>query len=278
MMASDFIVDVNETDFEYEVLSYSQNIPVVVDFWATWCRPCKILSPMLESMTQEAGGAFRLARVDVDENPNLALRYGVRSIPAVKAFSGGQVVGEFSGVIPEEKLREFLSKITPPSPQQLMQEKADSMLALHQWAQAEKTYRELLEQNAAAPETLLGLAKTLLMQNQSGEALHILHNFPASRLLPTAELVRPYAEDAVAQARGELPMDGELDAAFAMAIRLANRGNLPAALDGLLDVLRQDKGYRRGRARQVIVALLELMGEDDPQTREYRAELASVLF
>jgi putative thioredoxin len=278
MIPSDLIVDVNETDFEYEVLSYSQNVPVVVEFWATWCQPCKVIGPMLESMTQEAGGAFRLARVDVDQNPNLALHYTVRSIPAVKVFSSGQVAGEFTGVIPEEKVREFLGKITPPSPQQLLQEKADSMFFLHQWGQAEKTYRELLEQNAASPESLLGLAKTLLMENKNNEALAILQDFPLSRLFSTSELVKPYAEDVVAQARGELPVDTELGMAYANAIRLASRGNLPAALDGLLDVLRQDKTFRHGRARQVIVALLELMGEENPQTREYRSELASVLF
>ena len=278
MMASDNIIDVTELDFEYEVLAYSQNVPVVVDFWATWCQPCKVLGPMLEAMVQEAGGAFRLARVDVDKNPNLALRYSVRSIPTVKAFTSGQVVSEFVGMIPEERLREFLERITPPSPQQLQLEKADSVLKLGQWDQAEKLYRDLIEQSADMPGTLLGLGKALLMQNKNGEALDILRNFPASRLSSTAELLRPYAEDVVALANGKLADETDLDAAYQTAIRLASRGNLPAALDGLLDILRQDKNYRRGRARLVILSLLELMGEEDPQTRQYRAELASVLF
>ena len=278
MMASDNIIDVNELDFEYEVLSYSQNIPVVVDFWATWCQPCKILGPMLEAMAQEAGGAFRLARVDVDKNPNLALRYGVRSIPTVKAFTSGQVVSEFVGMVPEERLREFLGKITPPSPQQLQLEKADSFLKLKQWGQAEKLYRDLIDQTADMPGAMLGLAKALLMQNKNGEALEILRNFPASRLAITAELLRPYAEDLVALTNGKLADETDLDAAFQTAVRLASRGNLPAALDGFLDILRQNKTYRRGRARQVILSLLELLGEEDPQTRQYRSELASVLF
>ncbi len=278
MMASDFIVDVTEADFEYEVLSYSQNHPVVVDFWATWCRPCKVLGPMLEAMAKEANGMFRLARVDVDQNPNLALRYGVRSIPTVKAFTNGQVVGEFAGVIPEERLREFLSRITPPSPQQLQQEKAEGLLFMHQYIEAEKVYRELLEQAADLPGCLLGLAKALLMQNKSGEALNILRIFPASRLYNTAMLLLPYAEDLVSLANGKLPDDTPLDAAFRTAIRLGSRGNLPAALDGLLDILRQEKTFRQGRARQVVLSLLELLGEEDPQTREYRGELASVLF
>lgn len=277
-MTPDFIIDVSETDFEYEVLAYSQNVPVVVDFWATWRPASKTLGTMLVEMVQEANGAFRLARVDVDQSPNLALRYGVRSVPTVKAFSSAQVVGEFVGVIPVDRLREFLSNITPPSPQQLLLEKADGLLHLHQWVQAEKIYRELLEQSADLPATLLGLAKALLMQNKSMDALTILRDFPASRQYNTAELLRPFAEDLAALSSDRLPVETELDAAFRTSIRLASRGNLPAALDGLLDILRHVKNFRHGRARQVILALLELLGEDDPQTRQYRAELASVLF
>lgn len=278
MMTPDFIIDVNEVDFEYEVLSYSQNTPVVVDFWANWCQPCKTLSPLLESMTQEAAGAFRLARVDVDQNPNLALRFAVRSIPTVKVFTNGQVVSEFTGLLPEARLRDFLTKIMPPSPHQLQQEKADSFLKMRQWGEAELIYRDLIQKSAETPATLLGLAKSLLMQHQNEEALEIIRNFPACRLTSHAELLRPYAEDAVAQASGRLPSESDLDAAYSTAIRLALRGNLAAAMDGLLDVLRQNKNYRRGRARLVLLSLLDLMGEDDPQTRAYRAELASILF
>jgi putative thioredoxin len=275
MMTSDFIVDVNETDFEYQVLSYSQNLPVVVEFWATWCRPCKVLGPMLEILAQEANGAFRLARVDVDQNPNLALRFGVRTIPTVKAFTSGQVVSDFVGAIPEERLREFLGKITPPSPLQLQLEKANSLLDLHQ---AEKLYRELFDTAADLPATLWGLSRALLMQNKHQEALSILETFPASRLYNTAQLLLPYARDLDDLSSGSLPNETELDAAYRTAIRLASRGNLPAALDGLLDILRQDKRFRRDRARQVILGLLELMGENDLQSRQYRAELATVLF
>ncbi|NMB88948.1 MAG: co-chaperone YbbN, partial [Chloroflexi bacterium] len=95
------IIDVTEADFNYEVINYSHNLPVLVDFWATWCRPCQVLSPMLETLTNEAGGAFRLAKVDVDANPNLSIQYNVRSIPTVKAFSSGDVIAELAGLQPE---------------------------------------------------------------------------------------------------------------------------------------------------------------------------------
>lgn len=109
----DHIINVTELNFEYEVLSFSQNKSVVVDFWATWCKPCRILGPLLEKLALESQGAFRLARVDVDENPNLAMQYGIHSIPTVKAFSGREIVGEFVDAQPEERVREFFKKNSP---------------------------------------------------------------------------------------------------------------------------------------------------------------------
>jgi putative thioredoxin len=275
---SDFIVDVNETDFEYEVLSYSQNVPVVVEFWAKWCGPCKTLGPMLERLTEEAGGSFRLARVDVDASPNLALRYGVRSIPTVKAISQGQVVGDFAGLQPEPRVREFLSRLAPPSEASLALEKADSLLAAHQWTDAEAVYRGLDEQTPNQPGVLLGLVKTLLAQGKSGEAIFILNYFPASREYHAAQILRPLAEAMMKYEKVELPDETDLDATFRASIRLAMRGNHLAALDGLLDVLRQDKRYRGDKARQAFLAILELLGPEDTDARQYRAELAMVLF
>jgi len=278
MTPSDFIVDVTESDFEYEVLSYSQNVPVVVDFWATWCQPCKTLGPMLERLTEEAGGSFRLARVDVDSNPNLALRYGVRSIPTVKAISQGQVVGEFVGLQPEARVREFLAKLAPPSETALAKEKADSLLAGHRWAEAEAIYRELEEQTQNQPPVLLGLVKALLAQGKSGEALFILNYFPASREYNTAQFLRPLADAMMKFEKNELPAETELDATFLSSIRLAKRGNLFAALDGMLDIIRQEKRYRSDKARQVFLGILELLGPDDPDAKQYRNELTMLLF
>lgn len=272
------IIDVTEGDFEYEVTNYSQNTPVVVDFWATWCRPCKVLSPMLEALVQEADGAFRLARVDVDRNPVLALRFSVRTVPTVKAFSGGQVVGEFAGVIPEERVREFIGKITPPSPLTLALEKAQSLLSMHQWAEAEQGFRDLLGQYHDAGVVTLGLVKAMLGQNKIPQSLDILRNFPPSKPYQQAQILLPYAEAAMDLSRDLLPMETELDAAFRNAIRLAGRGNFEAALDGLLDILRQNKSYRGGRARLVTLALLDVLGDENETTRQYRSELASILF
>ncbi len=278
MTPSDFIVDVNETDFEYEVLSYSLNVPVVVEFWAKWCQPCKQLGPMLERLTAEANGSFRLARVDVDASPNLALRYGVRSIPTVKAISQGQVVGEFAGLQPETRVREFLDRLAPPSEAALAQEKADSLLAEHAWAEAEAIYRELEEKEQNQPPVLLGLVKALLAQGKPGEAVFILNYFPASREYNAAQVLRPLAESMLKFDKGELPDESDLDAMFQNSIRLAMRGNHLAALDGLLEILRQDKQFDSGKARQVFLGILELLGPEDADGRQYRSELTMLLF
>ncbi|HNT53881.1 MAG TPA: tetratricopeptide repeat protein [Anaerolineaceae bacterium] len=277
-MGTNFILDVNEANFEYEVISFSQNTPVVAAFWATWRQSAQELAALLERLAREAQGAFRLARVDADRNPNLTVRYGVRSLPTVKAFTQGQVVAEFVGLQPESRVRDFLNGITPPSPFNLALERADGFYQLRQYEQAEKAYRRLLELQPGTPAALLGLARTLLRRGTAPEALTILKDFPDSRQMIQAELLRPLAERLVDLQVGRLPLEHDLDVLFARALQLAQHGNIYAALDGLIELLRQNKRYGNGRARQVALGLIELLGDDDAATRSYRNELATVLF
>lgn len=277
MMASDFIIEVSETDFEYQVLAYSQQIPVLVDFWAEWCIPCRTLGPVLEKLAEEANGAFRLAKLNVDNNQNLAMRYNVRSIPAVKAFRDGRVIAEFSGAQPEPKVRDFLKKIAP-SDVELALEKANSLMHLEQWKSAEAAYREVLNKMPNQGEAVLGLAKSLLLQGRTVAALEILESFPPSREFNDAQTLMPLAVALDQEQNGELWSDNPLDAAYYRSLNLISRGNYPAAMDGLLDILREDKKYRNDEARQVFVGLLELLGESNPLTKQYRQELSLVLF
>ena len=277
-MPSDFIVSVNESSFEYDVIAYSQNVPVIVDFWADWCKPCRILTPLLEKLANEAEGGFRLAKVDVDANPNLALRFSVRTIPTVIAFSQGRRVSDFAGVIPEHLVREFINKILPPQPSDLLAQKGNSLLAAGDVTAAEEAFLEALELNDQHPTSLLGIMKVSLLKGQSADAMQIYRAFPASQEYNAAEQLVPLIK-AMEDFRGnKLPAETDLDAAFVNSLRLASRGNIFASIDGLLDVLRQDKRYRKDRAKLVILGLLELLDPEGEQTRKYRSELAAILF
>ena len=280
MSFSEHILDVSEATFEREVLLRSHEVPVVVDFWATWCMPCRVLGPLLERLAIEAGGLFRLAKVDVDQNPNLALRFGVRGIPSVKGFRNGQVAAEFVGAQPEPMVRRFVQGLAPSEADQEL-EKARSLLATHHWQEAEASFREVMAREEASGAAGLGLAKSLLMQGKGREALSILKAFPPSNEVVEAERLRPLAEvlaEVEVRADGPRPNGDPLEASLHQAARLIARGNLPAAMDGLIDILRQDKRYRGGLPKSVLLALFALLGDEDPLTRQYRDELASVLF
>lgn len=272
------IINVTEADFEFEVIAYSKNTPVVVDFWAAWCQPCKVLTPLLEKLVGELGGSFRLAKVDVDANPNLAARFNVRSIPTVIAFTDSTPREQLIGLQSEQRLRAFLEAIVPPSPTILAIEKANGLLAAHNWVEAETEFRQILSKENDIPACLLGLSIAQLALGKASEGRLHLYNFPASKEFTRAESLIPYADALIAFKENSLLQETDLDAAFANSIRLASKGSFDLALDGLLDILRQDKRYRDDKAKQVILALLEILGPNDPQSRAYRTELMSVLY
>jgi len=278
MMASQFVVDVNEMNFEYEVIAFSKNKPVLVDFWAEWCHPCRTLSPILEKIVNEANGNLRLAKVNIDQNPNLAMQFNVRSIPTIKAFIEGRVATEFVGVQPEARLREIINNLTPPSPVDLDLSKAQNLLLSQDWQKAEPILRKVLDEKTDSPAALLGLAKALLAQDQPEEAMKALENIPSAREVSQAELLKPFARILIDFHLEKLPNENNLDAIFLNSIRLSSQAKYPIALDGLLDILRQDKQYRGKTAQKVVLGILEIMGEEDPDIRAYRAELTSILF
>ena len=278
MPLSEHILDVDESTFEREVIERSYEVPVVVDFWAAWCGPCRVLGPVLERLAIEAGGNFRLAKVDVDASPNLAIRFGVQGIPAVRAFRQGEVAAEFAGAQPEGAVRRFLERIAPSEAGQAV-EKAASLLATRHWPEAEAAFRSVLDREEGNARAALGLTQALLMQGRGVEALEILDHFPPGQEWAAAERLKPLASVLASVERGEIEDAGDpLTAQLHQAVRLVARGNLPAAMDGLLDILRQNKTYRKGLPKDLLLALFALLGEGDPLTREYREELASVLF
>ena len=275
-MESQFIKVVTEADFEYEVIAFSNQIPVIVDFWAEWCHPCKTLTPVLEKITEESNGSFRLAKLNVDDNPNLALRFNVRSIPNVKAFRDGQIVSEFLGLQPEARVREFVRNLAP-SQIDLLLEKGLSQVEALNWLEASKSFQQFLNKSPNHPAGLLGLLKTSLMLGDYTRVKKIINDFPPSTEYVQMQAIQPLF-DALCNQETSNEMDNSREAAFQNGLNLIRRGNLPAAMDGLIDILRLDKHYRDDEVRKVLLGLFEVLGNNHPLTRQYRKELAMVLF
>ena len=276
-MTSDYIIHVDESDFQYEVLQYSARVPVLVDFWAEWCVPCRVLGPKLEALARQGEGSFRLAKVNVDENTRLAKRFKIRNIPAVKAFVDGNMVAEFSGVINDEGLQDFIRRLAP-APEDLEYAKGQNLLKLEEVEGAEDAFREFLSVHPNHPGALLGLVRALLFQGKGEEAEVLLRHFPASSEYSTAQLLRPVAKTYAEFQGRDVQSDNPLEAAFRNGIRLAKRGNLLAAMDGFLDILRKDRDFRKGQVKDVFVGFLALIGDEHTEVRQYRQDLSSVLF
>lgn len=274
------VIEVQEATFESDVIQKSFEKPVVVDFWAAWCGPCRMLGPILEKLANEPSSEFILAKVDVDSNPGLSMRYGVQGIPAVKAFRDGEIAGEFVGAQPEPMVRDFLKGIAP-SKADLSFNAAEEMLINRRWNDAEAIYRELLEQDSTNTIVKLGLARSLIGQGQSMEAKSILEELledsasyaQAERLIPVADYVSLMDE----QENNSVELT-VVEAQYRQAARLLGQGKVAPAMDGLLEVLRYNKNYRSGQAKVVMLGIFELLGEEDPLTNAYRREMASVLF
>jgi putative thioredoxin len=275
LMPDDNILDVNEASFLTDVVERSKRQPVIVDFWAPWCGPCRMLSPTLERLAKEANGAFVLAKVNTDENQRLAAQYGVQGIPAVKMFRDGKVVGEFVGALPEPRVREFIKKYAP-NQSDLIVTAAQDLAQAHRWAEAEMAYQHALAVDPNNAQIALELSKVLLRLGKSADALILLEAIPSSaREADAAQKLRPAARW-MCSAKTEGAQ--EIDRMYAQAAELACQAKYAEAMDYLLGVLRQNRSYRNGEAKEVMLGLFELLGVDDPIVREYQRQLANVLF
>lgn len=285
-MTTPFVLDVDDAGFERDVMERSRSTPVVVDFWAPWCAPCRTLGPVLERLAEEHAGAFVLARVDVDANPRLAEAFAVRSIPAVKAIRGGEVVAAFEGALPEGRLRLFLEKVLPSAADALTQEGARFAAGGHRNA-AEERFRAALATDPRHAGALLGLAGVLAEGGHANEALELLE-----RILPGvpehAEAERLAAalrtkgagtayDEAALRARLAAQED-DLDARLDLGLGLAAAGRHEEALEMLLDVVRRNAHFRDDAARRAMVDLFAVLGAESPLTQRYRGALARALF
>lgn len=277
------VFDVNERDFATAVLQRSTTTPVVVDFWAPWCGPCRALGPILERLAREANGAWLLAKVNVDQNPRLAAQFGVQGIPAVKAFRDGKVVAEFTGALPEREVRAWLKQVAPSQIEQWL------ALAQHQEASdaqaAAATYRRVLEREPDNATALLGLGRVLLLQGDP-EATATLRRiksgtpeYATAQAVLALEPLLNVATDDLDAARAAVeanPRDPE--ARWRLAASLVRRHDWEGALEQLLTIVQNHRTWRDDAARQAMLAIFALLGESHALVRHYRQRLANALF
>jgi putative thioredoxin len=286
MATSAYVIEVNEQNFRRDVLEKSKTVPVVVDFWAAWCGPCRMLGPVLEKLAVEYEGGFVLAKVDVDQNQNLARHFQVQGIPAVKAFRDGRVVNEFTGALPEPQVRSFLETLVPSAVDLLAEEGYRLEMESEPELAIEK-YQAVLAQQADHYRAMLGLGRVLLREGQTEAGSATLERIPAGRperqeanaLLATIQ----FQKHAVGQNETDLlskiaANPNDLESRYALANLLAAQGKFTQAMDQFLEVVRRNRTYDDGGARKALLALFNIIGEDSPITKNYRQQLANALF
>ncbi|HSD76375.1 MAG TPA: thioredoxin [Solirubrobacteraceae bacterium] len=244
------VIDVTEQDFEREVLERSKTVPVVVDFWAAWCGPCRMLTPILEKATAEREGEVVLAKLDTDANPGISQAFRIQGIPAVKAFKDGNVVDEFVGAQPPAVVERFFDSLVPSE--------ADRLVA----AGDEASLRRALEAQPGRPDAAVALASLLHRRGQAGEALALVEHLPGFQ-----------AEGLAARIRLEQAGDVDLGDAFAAL----DGGATERALDLLLDAIPSQDGHKDD-LRRVVVAVLDDLGVEHPLARDARRRLAAALY
>lgn len=277
MMMPINIIDVNEETYEFEVVNYSSQKPVVVDLWAPWCIPCRVQSQILAQLAQEGDGEFRLARINVDEQTRLAERLKVTNVPAIKAFVDGRVVAEYMGVLSEKNLRMFVDRIMPRAGSLLLV-KGNSLMLLGEFEEAEAALELYVIESHGDPVGLLAYARVMLYQGNGKSALAILDHFPISQESTLSTVLLPVARAYTDPELEKIVLDNPLESAFRNAIRLAKRGKILIALDGLLGILKKDKNFRNGQAKAVYLGLLEVLSDAHPNVRQYRSDLSTALF
>jgi putative thioredoxin len=281
-------IEVDTTNFQQVVIEGSKQTPVIVDFWAPWCAPCRALTPVLEKLAGEYQGKFTLAKINSDENQELAAQFGVRGIPSVKAIVSGQWVDEFSGALPETAVREFLDRVIPSPAEEL---RLQAMQVYRQTRDA----KQALERLAQAAEAD---ARNETVRIDSAEIMIDLGKFEAAgRLLETLSPLMKM-EDRVASLKARMDFaasaenapDAEslkqriarnandLEARLQLATQRLALQDYPAALEDLLEIVRRDRAFRDDIARKTMLQVFSVLGNQGELVSEYRKRLASAMY
>jgi putative thioredoxin len=261
------VVEVTDATFPQVVLEESHRRPVVVDFWAEWCQPCRMIGPVLERLADEHSGDFLLAKLDTDTNPQASAAFRIQGIPAVKAFRDGQMVSEFVGAIPERAIRQWLEPLLPSEADHLV-EQAEGEESAGRLGDADLIYRQVLASDPNNVRAALGAGRLAIDGGNLDEARGLLEPLrpdpEAERLLNAIEVSE------WASPNGDGPL--------AHAERAAAEGRFQEALETFLAAVRNGGDEERKRAREAMLKVFSVLGEDEPLTAEYRRRLAAALF
>lgn len=288
---SALVKETTTKDFMVDVVQESRNQPVLVDFWAPWCGPCKQLTPVIEKAVASAGGRVKLVKMNIDDHPAIAGQLGIQSIPAVIAFSNGQPVDGFMGAVPESQITAFIDRLTGPAAAadlDAVLESAEAALAEGALAEAAEIYAAILGENPEEVRALAGIARVQLAAGNVEAARQALADVPEAKASdPAVTAVRAQIEladkrvdtgelDALRARAQAAPED--LEAQHDYAVALAGADQREQALDILLDIVRRDRTWNEDGARRQLVQLFDAWGPTDPLTISGRRRLSSILF